>query len=98
MGGSFLDLAGRVSTVFSMYHDLLPDEVKAFALRWRTVKSLEEAELRGTPPGRRLQLLSSLMASDRALRWAAKEPEEVDTLRARWPGCVFPPRSPRRGR
>jgi len=65
-----------------MHQDLLPDEVKAFAGRWRTVKALEEAELRRTPPERKLELLSSLLASARALRWATADFEEVETLRA----------------
>jgi len=69
-----------------MYHDLLPEEVKAFAARWRTVRSLEEAELRGTAPARKLELLSSLLASERALRWATAELEEAEAIRARWPG------------
>ena len=67
-----------------MQGDFLPDEVKAFALRWRTVRSLEEAALRGTSPERRQEVLSSLMASSRALRWATTEPEEVEAARMKW--------------
>lgn len=63
---------------------MAPDEIRAFAARWKLAAEAERAELRLTPLSEKLRQLATLMASACAMNWEMTDPVEVEKVRARW--------------
>lgn len=61
-----------------------PQEIRAFAERWRQVAVRERQELRSTPISKKFEQLAALMESARELDWETTDPVEVEAVRQRW--------------
>jgi hypothetical protein len=61
-----------------------PQEIRAFAERWRQVAAREREELRSTPLSTKFEQLAALMDSARQLDWETTDPAEVAAVRRRW--------------
>jgi hypothetical protein len=61
-----------------------PEEVRAWAERWKLVNRMEVEELRATTPARKFRQLGTLMALAKKMGWMEALAEGEAVVRDRW--------------